>query len=177
MSQRPFAAFLRGISPMNAKMSELRAAFEAAGFSDVKSVLGSGNLVFRTSSKSETVVERKAEAAMREILGQSFLTIVRRIESLAALIEGDPFAAFRLRAGSKRIVSFLRSAPIETPRLPIEKDGARIVSLVGSDVFSAYVPSPRGPVFMSLIEKTFGTEITTRTWETVKKVVAASQRG
>jgi hypothetical protein len=29
--------------------------------------------------------------------------------------------------------------------------------------FTAYVPSPRGAVFMTLIEKTFGTNVTTRT--------------
>ena len=37
-------------------------------------------------------------------------------------------------------------------------------------VFSAYVPGPHGPVFMTLIEKTLGKEVTTRTWDTVKKV-------
>jgi hypothetical protein len=31
------------------------------------------------------------------------------------------------------------------------------------------VRSPKGPVFMTLIEKTFGKEVTTRTWDTVKK--------
>ena len=40
-------------------------------------------------------------------------------------------------------------------------------------VFSAYVPGPRGPVFMTLIEKTFGTALTTRTWDTVRKCAAA----
>jgi hypothetical protein len=44
----------------------------------------------------------------------------------------------------------------------------------GTEVFSAYVPSPRGPVFMTLIEKTFGTEVTTRTWDTVRKCVSAA---
>ena len=38
------------------------------------------------------------------------------------------------------------------------------------EVFSAYVPSPRGPVFMTLIQETFGKEQTTRTWDTVSKV-------
>ena len=33
-----FAAFLRGVSPMNAKMPQLKAAFEAAGFTEVKTV-------------------------------------------------------------------------------------------------------------------------------------------
>jgi len=30
-----YAAFLRGVSPMNAKMPEVQQAFEAAGFTDV----------------------------------------------------------------------------------------------------------------------------------------------
>jgi hypothetical protein len=41
------------------------------------------------------------------------------------------------------------------------------------ELFSAYLPSPRRPVFMSLIEKTFGKELTTRTWDTVAKVARA----
>jgi uncharacterized protein (DUF1697 family) len=46
-----YAAFLRAVSPMNAKMPELRRAFEAAGFSDVKTVLSSGNVVWETVAK------------------------------------------------------------------------------------------------------------------------------
>ena len=41
------------------------------------------------------------------------------------------------------------------------------------EIFSAYVPGPKGPVFMALIEKTFGTDLTTRTWDTVRKCAAA----
>src|SRR5262249_20925316 len=55
--------------------------------------------------------------------------------------------------------------------LPVELDGARILCRRGGELFSAYVPGPRGPVFMTLIQKTFGEEVTTRTWETVQKVV------
>jgi hypothetical protein len=53
----------------------------------------------------------------------------------------------------------------------IELDGARILCRRGSEILSAYVPSPRGAVFMTLIENTFGEQVTTRTWETVRKVV------
>ncbi len=51
--------------------------------------------------------------------------------------------------------------------LPIERGGARILRVVGREVFSAYVPGPRGPTFMTLLERTFGEEITTRTRDTV----------
>ena len=57
--------------------------------------------------------------------------------------------------------------------LPIGLGGARILSIKGREVFSAYLPNPKGPVFMVLIEKTFGKEVTTRTWDTVAKVARA----
>jgi len=34
--------------------------------------------------------------------------------------------------------------------------GAYILGVLGREVFTAYVPSPKGPVFMTLLEKTFG---------------------
>jgi uncharacterized protein (DUF1697 family) len=155
---------------MNAKMPALKAAFEAAGFHDVKTVLSSGNVVFTTSPTSAASLQRRCEAAMTKELGHAFPTIVRSLDSLREVLESDPYRAFRLPAGSKRIVTFLRERPKTKPALPVELDGARILALEGLEAFSAYVPSPKGPVFMTLIERTFGKDVTTRTWETVAKV-------
>jgi uncharacterized protein (DUF1697 family) len=165
-----YAAFLRGVSPMNARMPDLKAAFEAAGFTEVKTVLSSGNVVFSSPSASMGTLQRKAEAAMTKRLGRSFLTIVRPVDALRKLLASDPYQAFRLPPGAKRIVTFLRERPAAKLSLPVEVEGARILAADGSDVFSAYLPSPKGPVFMTLIEKTFGSEVTTRTWDTVTKV-------
>jgi uncharacterized protein (DUF1697 family) len=167
-----YAAFLRGVSPTNAKMPELKKCFEAAGFTEVKTVLSSGNVVFDARASSESSLERKAEAAMKRALGRAFLTIVRPLDALRTLLDSDPYGDFRLQPAAKRIVTFLRNRPAGTLALPIESDGARILRLDGTEVFSAYVPGPRGPVFMTLLEKTFGKEVTTRTWDTVKKVTA-----
>lgn len=168
-----YAAFLRGVSPVNLAMPDLKRAMEAAGFSEVKTLLSSGNVVFNASAKSEANIERACEAAMTKVLGKTFPTIVRSIAALQALIEADPYASFRLPADAKRVVTFIRGKPKGKIELPIERDGARILVHEGEEVFSAYVPSPKGPVFMTLIEKTFGKDVTTRTWETVKKVAKA----
>ncbi len=133
-----YVAFLRGISPMNLKMPELKRCFESAGFTEVKTLLSSGNVVFNAKGNASSV-ERRAEEAMSKDLGRKFYTIVRSISDLGAMIE------------------------------TIELDGACILESRAREVFSAYVPGPRGPVFMGLIEKAFGSEVTTRTWETVKK--------
>ncbi len=154
---------------MNAKMPELKRCFEKAGFSDVKTVLSSGNVVFSSPIKSVAELERKAEAAMTRQLGRTFYTLVRPVSALNALIEADPYAAFALPLNAKCVVSFLREPPKGDISMPRELDGARILTIQGREIFSVYVPGPRGPVFMKLIERTFGSDITTRTWDTVKK--------
>jgi len=156
--------------PMNCKMPALRAAFEAAGFTDVKTVLGSGNVVFDARSSSEQALEQRAEAAMHEHLGQAFFTIVRPIEHLRQLLATDPYKRFKVSPKAKRIVTFLRGRPQAKIALPVELDGARILAMKDREIFSAYLPNPKGPVFMGLIQKTFGKDQTTRTWDTVAKV-------
>jgi uncharacterized protein (DUF1697 family) len=165
-----YAAFLRGVSPMNAKMPDLKKAFEAAGFTDVRTLLSSGNLVFTARAASEVALQRKAEAAMTRQLDRTFLTIIRPIDDLREMLASDPYKAFRLPPAAKRIVTFLRERPVSKLTLPLEVEGARILAVNGSNVFSAYIPNPKGAVFMALIEKTLGSAVTTRTWETVAKV-------
>jgi len=106
-------------------------------------------------------------------LGRTFHTIVRRQDELVALIESDPFAGFRLPPGAKRVVTFSRAVMKPKKALPVAQDAARILAAKGCDAFSIYVPSPQGPVFMRLIEATFGSDVTTRTWKTVKKCAKA----
>ena len=168
-----YAAFLRGVSPMNAKMAELKQAFEAAGFTEVKTVRSSGNVVFDARRTPEGTLQRRAESGMRERLGQAFLTIVRPIDELREMLAADPYRDFDLSPSAKRIVTFLRDLPAARIDLPLEQDGARLIALHGRALLGAYQPTPKGPVFMSLIERTFGKELTTRTWDTIAKVVVA----
>jgi uncharacterized protein (DUF1697 family) len=157
---------------MNAKMPELKRSFEAAGFENVKTVLASGNVVFSARAAKESSLEKQAEAAMKKNLERPFPTIVRSLDDIVAILASDPYKAFRLAPGSKRVVTFLRRTPGSKPSLPVEIDGARILCLKGREVFTAYVPSARGAVFMTLIERSFGKDVTTRTWNTLEKLAS-----
>jgi uncharacterized protein (DUF1697 family) len=168
-----YVAFLRGVSPLNAKMPELKRCFEQAGFTNVKTVLSSGNVVFDARRSKEAALERKAEAAIQSALGRSFQTFVRSSDRLRAMLAANSCAAFELPPGAKRIVTFLREPhglPIGTS---IESEGARVLRADEREIFSACVPGPRGSVLMRLLEKTFGAAMTTRTWDTVRKCAAA----
>ncbi len=168
-----YVAFLRGVSPMNAKMADLKKCFEKLGFKDVKTVLSSGNVVFTGAAKSESSLAKTLEVGMGKHLPRSFPVIVRKVDYLLALLKADPYSGFRISPKAKRVVTFLSEPHHGVLSLPIELDGAQILSVKSTEVFTAYVPNERGPVFMTLIEKTFGKNVTTRTWDTIKKCTAA----
>lgn len=169
-----FAAFLRGVSPMNVRMPELAAAFEAAGFAGVHTVLSSGNVVFGAPAAPEAELERRAEAAMLARMDKAFGCFVRPVDALAALLASDPYAGLGVPPGAKRVVTFLRSPPRPAPGLPLARDGAAVLRVEGRLALSVYEPGPQGPVFMRLIEQAFGKDVTTRTWDTVARVVRAA---
>lgn len=162
-----YAAFLRGVSPMNAKMTDLVRAFAKAGFTDVATVAASGNVVFRAKGALASI-ENKVAAAT------SFLTFVREVDELEALLARDPFAQFDLPRGAKRVVTFLHAKP--RAKLPVTLEKATIYAAHGREAFSAYVVQPGNPVFMTLIKKTFGDEVTTRTWDSLARIVKKAPR-
>lgn len=167
-----YAALLRGVSPTNCKMADLKRALEATGFTNVVTVLSSGNAVFDAKAANLSKLETQIEAATDKHLGRRFGTVVRPITRLEALLDADPFLPFDPKATEKRVVSFLKTAHPTKLKLPVKLSKARIVALDGAEAFVLYEREDDGPVFMTLIEKTFGKDVTTRTWDTVRKVAA-----
>lgn len=172
-----YAAFLRGVMPGKPSMAQLKAAFESAGFTNVTTVLGSGNVVFDARAQSEETLARKADAAMEREIGRVYAAIIRPVEAIRELLEADPFARHKLPPDAKRVVTFLREPPkTKLPDLPFRYETVTVFAIDGRHVFTAYTPSPGNPLFMTLIEKTFGKNVTTRTWETLQKVSSPAKR-
>lgn len=156
---------------MNAKMPEVKKAFEAAGFTNVVTLLSSGNVVFDSRAAKSAALEKKAESAMQKVLGRTFMTFVHPVDELKAMLESNPYKGLKVAKGAKRVVTFVRETPAGL-KLPISRDGASILKVEDNTAFSAYTRSDKGPVFMVLLDRTFGKEQTTRTWETLEKAVA-----
>lgn len=168
-----YVALLRGVSPMNLKMADLKRCLEDAGFTGVKTLLSSGNAAFEARKAGEAALEKKIEKALLAGTGREFLAIVRVREDLVALLEADAFAKFRIDKTEKKVVTFLKDPPKVRLKLPIEKDGGRILAQKGNEVFTAYTPNTAGAGFMGVLEKALGKAQTTRTWDTVRKCAAA----
>ena len=169
-----YVAFLRGVSPMNCRMPQLERCFEAAGFTEVRTLLSSGNVAFTARHAIVPVLEKRIQAAMRRHLDREFLTIVRPSAYLRAIVESDPWSMLRLPDGGKRLVTFLREPHDGTPSLPLRRGQAAVLAIDRTELHSVYVPDePEVPAFMTLLEKTFGKDMTTRTIDTVRKCAIA----
>ncbi len=95
--------------------------------------------------------------------------LLRPVDELRALVEEDPWARLAVPAGAKRVVTFL-ARPAASRRAPPGRDGVTVHAVREREVLTSYLRSPKGPVFMELLEEAFGTEVTTRTWDTVRKL-------
>lgn len=71
-------------------MAELKAICEDIGFSEVKTYIQSGNVVFR-SDDTEAAVEEKLDAALGERFGKPPGVIVRSRKALDAIVSSVPF--------------------------------------------------------------------------------------
>ena len=150
-----YVALIRGVGPTNPNMrnDKLGAALESIGCTDVRPVLASGNLVFRSTSRSAGNLETKIEKAFGERLGLSCDVIVQTQEDLEAITKKNPFKGAEHGKEWYLVVTFRKG---QQPPVFSKLDRAKM----------------DGPAFMSDLEKHYGKHITTRTWNTVLKIMA-----
>ncbi|MDE1966763.1 MAG: DUF1697 domain-containing protein [Patescibacteria group bacterium] len=149
-----YVALLRGIMPGNPNMrsDRLKAFFESLGFSRVRTVIGSGNVVFETAKKDPSAIEAAIERALPKELGFKSTAIVRSQREMEALVKKDPFKGIKDEEPNYLIVTFFKDR---------KKELCTVIDL----------GSGRTPDFMRKIEKAHGKEITTRTWKTVGRIL------
>ena len=73
-------------------MADLRSAFEAEGFSNVATVVASGNVLFDHDARPTRGLEEKLTAMVDDRFGMSCAALVRDRGELAAAIANNPFA-------------------------------------------------------------------------------------
>jgi uncharacterized protein (DUF1697 family) len=172
-----YTAFLRGINVggRTVSMQKLKKTFEALRFKNVRTLLASGNVVFETSSTREAVLEQKIEDKLKNTFGFEIEVLVRTIEELRRLIESNPFIGVKVTQQTRLYITFLSEKPKSKLHIPYKsQDGNfKIVRASEREVCSVATPSPdsRTVDLMSILEKEFGKEITTRNSNTIEKIL------
>jgi uncharacterized protein (DUF1697 family) len=171
-----YVALLRGIAPTNPNMrnDRLRGVFEDLGFSNVRTVITSGNVLFETDSSAVRALETKVEEALPKRLGFASTAIIRSRTEIQALVDHDPFGGTDHSGTNNLNVTFLKRKPRTAHTIPYRPQGRdyTILEMYGRDICSVIdLTSAKTPDLMRWMEKEFGNEITTRTFRTVELIL------
>jgi uncharacterized protein (DUF1697 family) len=172
-----YAALLRGVNvggKNRLPMPALRDLLVGLGFTDVETLLQSGNAVFGAGRTSPAKVAARITDGLQEELGLDVTVMVRTHAQLTSIVDANPFAKEAAKEPGKVLVSFLAQPPARG-RLD-DVDGAALeperFRLVGSEL---YLWCPRGVgrsrLVQTLSDKKLGVAATARNWNTVTKLL------
>jgi uncharacterized protein (DUF1697 family) len=169
-------ALLRGInlaSKRRVAMADLRAWLTDLGYTDVRTLLQSGNAVFRTN-KRPAAVRKELEKALAASAGFTIDCVLRTAAELRAVVDANPLGDVATDP-SRYLVSFL-DVPGRWPELDLTAFEPERVHLAEREAYF-WVP---GGIQKSKILAAFparkGEVATVRNWNTVTKLMAMAEQ-
>ena len=165
-------ALLRGVNlgKRQVIMSELRALCEGAGFTDVQTLLASGNLVLG-AKETGAKLEAKLEKLILDEMELKTDVFVRTGAELDAIIAANPFKAFAKKQPNFLVTVFMRERASAAEMKAMED-----TALLGEDVKQGrgclYIKFPKGQGPSKLKTPKLGTA---RNWNTLTKLAAMAK--
>jgi uncharacterized protein (DUF1697 family) len=168
--------FLRGINVgghHKVPMADLKIKLKAMGFENIRTLLNSGNVAFETKEKDILKLENQIEGYLSESFGFSIPVILRSQKEMLEIVLQDPFATIPMHKEIRLYVTLLKNPSTVKLEIPyVSNDNSfSIFSIEENTVFSVLdLSSSSTPKGMDDLEKLFGKNITTRSWNTIQKV-------
>jgi uncharacterized protein (DUF1697 family) len=171
-----FVVLLRGVNVGKANrvpMAAFRELLEAQGFSEVRTLLNSGNAVFRSAGRSAAGHAKAIGAGLKESLGVGVLVVVKSSSEFLAAVAENPLV-FPENHHSRFLVAFAQGEAA-TQRLSVLLPMLAPPERCHIGGHAAYLHCAGGilksKAGSSLLGK-LGREVTTRNWATVLKLKA-----
>lgn len=172
-----YISLLRGINVSGKnkiKMEDLRALYEFLGFTDVKSYIQSGNVIFKAPRGSNLKLSTRISDGIKEKFGFDIPVLVKTEEELENIIKNLPFEVPDEDKDKRLFVTFLSEEPKEFPKAVIEKAKAPgdKIRLVGTEIY-LYTPDGYGKSKLSnnFLEKKLDVVATSRGWRSVNEIL------
>ncbi|RAV06081.1 pyridoxamine 5-phosphate oxidase [Mycolicibacterium sp. GF69] len=169
-----YVAFLRGVNVggVNLKMADVARAFEDAGFSSVRTILASGNVLFESNSGTDAV-RRKSERTLRDTFGYDAWVLAYPVDAVAAISRAYPFE--REVAGHHSYVTFVTDEQVLDELATLAED-ARAEERIERGDGVIYWQVPKSATLDSTIGKTmskkrYKSSTTTRNLRTLDKIL------
>jgi uncharacterized protein (DUF1697 family) len=173
-----FIALLRAVNlgPHNkVAMADLRGLLDDLGMEDPRTLLQTGNLVFRSDASKTEELERRLETEAKARLGLDTDVFVRTAEEWRKVAQGNPFPEEAESDPGHLLVFALKEAPGRAAVKALQEAirGREVVRAKGRHAYVVYPDGiGRSRLTNAVIEKHLGTRGTGRNWNTVLKLQA-----
>lgn len=170
-----WAAMLRGINlgTRQLKSAELKAVVEGLGYTDVKTLLASGNVVFTADQKDAATLEKKIHDALFKATGLKSEIFVRSPAEMKTVTETNPFPEATTERPSFVVVVFHR-APVDEAaiaRLAASYDGPERMHVEGRELHIDFPDGQgRSNLHPAMGKAKLDPVNTARNWNTVLKI-------
>jgi uncharacterized protein (DUF1697 family) len=172
-----YIGLLRGINVGGNKMvamADLREMVTALGFSDVKTLLQSGNVVFRGPAAVTAKLESRLEAALEKRLGLKVDFHVRAADEWRAVVAANPFPVEAKKDPGHLLVTCFK-VPLDAANVKAAQAAIAGPEKLHADGRHLYMVFPDGmgnSKANAILARTLGASGTSRNWNTVLKLTA-----
>jgi uncharacterized protein (DUF1697 family) len=169
-----FVALLRGVNVGKGKrvpMAEFKAMLEGLGYSNVSTLLNSGNAVFNSTVRSQRKHEASIAAALHETMAVTTPVIVKSAADWSAVLGASPISPPE-EDHSKYLVAFAAEEEALLELKPLEELAKGPERFVVTKE-AAFLHCPAGVLQSKVGEALLGKagkRVTTRNWATVLKL-------
>jgi uncharacterized protein (DUF1697 family) len=170
-----YALLLRGVNvgtKNSLPMAELRGMLERIGCTDVQTYVQSGNAVLSTKLRAPALT-RELETALERYMGRPIATTLRTHAEMKAVVDANPFPD-RATQPAYLCVTFLSNAPTRSELAPLHAQdfAPELFKLLGKE-FYTWHPNGQGrsPLAAALGKLSLRGAVTTRNWNTVRKLL------
>jgi uncharacterized protein (DUF1697 family) len=151
-------------------METLRGVYKELGFSNVRTYVQSGNVVFNCPEQDPTGLIKRIEAHIEKTFGYPVLVFIRHAHELQRILAGNPFLNNKNMDLNKLHVTFLYQSPPETAWTQLIAPSGILDEFAPGDLaIYLYCPNGYGKTRLSnnFFERKLGIPVTTRNWNTV----------
>jgi uncharacterized protein (DUF1697 family) len=176
-----YVALFRGINVGKAKriaMADLRALLSKLGFTDIQTLLNSGNAVFTGAAETPDKLAARLRAAVAKKLGVDALVIVKSAQDVAVIISGNSLE--KLATDHSRLLVAMTNDRKALSGLKEISAAPYGVEKVHAGKHAAYVWCAKGILesqVLGPVLKKLDNAGTTRNWATLLKIHALLTTG
>lgn len=176
-----YISLLRGINVSGKnliKMEALLKMYNSLGFSNVKTYLQSGNVIFSTTKSDSRRLTKEISDQIKIDFNLDVPVLVLTIDTLQRIIDNNPFLKDPNKEPEFLHVTFLSSPPGEydTKTFEEKKSGGEEI-VISTEAVYLYCPHGYGNTKLTntFLEKKLKTGATTRNWKTTNKLLSIAK--